>query len=218
MNAVKRFIITLMGAAESMTRLPSLAHLYPRRLRRTLFRFRLLRLRELRLLRLVQTHPVAGAEAGLALERMHVAKGIDPIADAFAGADVRSDVYAMRDYESVVFLVYIGVGATGTSTIIVNSCDDVTPTTRTAIKYHSRDVLTTDVQGAITSRAAAGYIPAAGSSKIVLIEVRAEDLVAGDAFVEIEFDESVNSPTLGGVCALFFQGRYKEDVSPTVLS
>ena len=96
--------------------------------------------------------------AGLLLETLHFAKGIDPVADAFAGADVRSDVYAMRDYESVVFIVYVGVGATGTSTIIVNSCDDVTPTTRTAMPFYSRDVLTTDVQSAITKRAAAGYI------------------------------------------------------------
>ena len=162
--------------------------------------------------------PMAGGATGLMLETMHVAKGIDPVADAFAGANKRSDVYAMRDYESVVFLVYIGVGTTGTSTIVVNSCDDVTPSNRTAIKYYSRDILATDVQGAITERAAAGYIPAAGSSKIVLIEVRAQDLVEGDAFVEIEFDESVDAAVLGGVCAIFFQGRYKEDVSPTVLA
>lgn len=164
------------------------------------------------------TPMVGGAGQGLMLEQMHVAKGIDPVADAFAGANKRSDVYAMRDYESVVFLIYVGVGTSGTSTIVVNSCDDVTPSNRTAIKYYSRDILATDVQGAITERAAAGYIPAAGSSKIVLIEVRAQDLVEGDAFVEIEFDESVDAAVLGGVCAIFFQGRYKEDVSPTVLA
>ncbi len=151
------------------------------------------------------------------LERLHFAKGIDPVADAFTGTK-RSDVYAMRDYESMLFALYMGVGATGTSTITVNSCDDITPTTRTAIAFKSRDILTTDVQGVITARAAAGYIPAAGSSKIVLVEVAAQDLVDGDAFVELTLVESVDSPVLGGILAIMGEGRYKEDVSPTVLS
>ena len=156
--------------------------------------------------------------AGLLLETLHFATGIDPVADAFAGANKRSDVYAMRDYESVIFIIYIGVGTTGTSTVLVNSCDDVTPSNRTAIKFYSRDILATDVQGAITERAAAGYIPAAGSSKIILIEVRAEDFVDGDGFVELELDEAADAAVLGGIMALFRQGRYKEDVSATVLA
>lgn len=180
---------------------------YPRWLRRSFIRLGLVRL-----------VPIRGAETGLLLETIHLAKGIDPVADAFAGADVRSDVYAMRDYESVVFIIYIGVGTTGTSTILVNSCDNITPDTRTPIPYFSRDILTTDVQSVITARSAAGYIPTAGSSKIILIEVRAQDLVAGDAFVEIEFDEAANAAVLGGVLALFAHGRYKEDVTPTVLA
>ncbi len=151
------------------------------------------------------------------LETLHFAKGIDPVADAFAGT-VRSDVYAMRDHKTMLFLVYSGVGVTGTSTITVNSCDDIVPTTRTAIAFNSRDILTDDVQGAITARAAAGYIPAAGSSKITLIEVDADDLIDGDAFVEVALVESVNSPVVGSVLAIMGDGRYKEDVSATVLA
>lgn len=210
MHTLKKLVIGLMAAMSRMFRVPYPSDLWshlPRGVRRVLLT-----------MRRVNVARVTGGATGLMLETFHVAKGIDPVADAFAGADKRSDVYAMRDYESVLFIIYIGVGATGTSTILVNSCDDVVPTNRTAIKFYSRDILTTDVQSAITERAAAGYIPTAGSSKIVLIEVRAQDLVDGDGFVEIEFDESVNSPVLGGVCALFGQGRYKEDVSPTVLA
>lgn len=151
------------------------------------------------------------------LETLHFAKGIDPVADAFAGTK-RSDVYAMRDHERLVFLFYCGVGATGSSTITVNSCDDVTPTTRTAIGFWSREVLTTDVQGAITRQAAAGFVYTVGSSKIIAIEVAAEDLADGDAFVEITFVESVDSPVLGGVLVVAGEGRYKEDVSATILA
>lgn len=152
------------------------------------------------------------------LERLHFVKGIDPKADNFAGADVRSDIVNMANYESMLFVLFNGVGATGTSTMIVNSCSDNAGAGRKAIKYNSRDILTTDVQGAITERAAAGYIPAAGSSKIVVIEVAAQDLEAGHSFVELEMDESVDSPVLGGVLVIMGDPRYKEAVSPTVLS
>ena len=153
------------------------------------------------------------------LENLHFAKGIDPVADAFAGANVRSDVYSMRAHGRGLFVIYIGVGATGTSTIIVNSCDDAVPTTRTAMPYWSREILTGDTPSAITRRAAAGYVYTAGSSKIILVEVDARDLVSGDGFVELELDESVDSPCLGGV--MFIAGgnpnRYARQVGATVI-
>ena len=155
----------------------------------------------------------------LMMENLHFAKGIDPVADAFAGANVRSDVYSMRGHGRGLFVYYVGVGATGTSTILVNSCDDAVPTTRTTMPYWSREIVTGDTQGAITRRAAAGYVYTAGSSKIILIEVDAKDLVSGDGFVELELDESVDSPVLGGV--LFIAGgrpnRYAKAVSATVI-
>lgn len=155
----------------------------------------------------------------LMLETLKFAKGVDPVADAFAGANVRSDVYSMRDHGHGLFVIYIGVGATGTSTILVNSCDDVVPTTRTAIPYWSREITTGDTDGTITRRAAAGYVYTAGSSKIILIEVDAKDLAAGDGFVELELDESVDSPCLGGIH--FIGGgapaRYSKQINATVI-
>ena len=155
----------------------------------------------------------------LMMERLKFAKGVDPVADAFAGANVRSDVYSMRGHGRGLFVIYIGVGVTGTSTIIVNSCDDVVPTTRTAIAYWSREILTGDTESAITRRAAAGFVYTAGSSKIILIEVDAKDLAAGDGFVELELDESVDSPCLGGVCFIGGGGpnRYTKAINATVI-
>ena len=151
------------------------------------------------------------------METLKFAKGIDPIADAFAGANVRTDVYSMRDHAEVMFVLYAGVGATGTSTIVVNSCDDVVPTTRTAIPYKSREITSGDTDGAWTARAAAGYVYTAGSSKIIQILVSAKDLAAGDGFVECEFDESVDSPVLGGVMFIGLGGRYSRQINATVI-
>lgn len=155
----------------------------------------------------------------LLLQSLKFAKGIDPIANAFAGT-VRSDVYSMSEHGRVLFVVYAGVGATGTSTITVNACDNTTPSTRAAIAFWSRDILTGDTDSAITRRAAAGYIPAAGSSKIILIEADASDLAAsGYEFVELTAVESVASAVLGGVMAILggAPGRYTEDVNATVI-
>ena len=154
------------------------------------------------------------------MEKLAFAKGIDPVADAFAGANVRSDVFSLRGYGRGLFVIYVGVGATGSSTILVNSCDAASPGTRTAIAYWSREITTGDTESAITRRAATGYVYTVGSSKIILIEVDAKDLVAGDAFVELELDESVDSPVLAGV--LFIAGgspsRYLEDVKATLIA
>ena len=158
----------------------------------------------------------------LMMENLHFAKGIDPIADAFAGT-VNSDVYSMRGHGRGLFVVYVGDGATGTSTLTVEACDDVTPSNTTAIGFWYREITSTDVQGAITRAAAAGFVTTAGSSKIVLVEVDAKDLAddgGGFGFVRLHAVESVNSPVLGGV--MFIAGgnpnRYAKSVSATVLA
>lgn len=155
----------------------------------------------------------------LLLEKIKFAKGLDPVADAFAGT-VNSDVVSMRGHKRVVFAVIVGVGATGTSTFTVEACDDVVPTTTEAIPFWSREILTGDTESAITRRAAAGFVNTAGSSKIVLIEVDAEDLAeAGDyGFVRLHAVESVDSPVLGGIFVMAADGAAQEAVQPTIIA
>lgn len=156
------------------------------------------------------------------LESLKFAKGIDPVADAFDNAtSPATDVYALRDHGRILFVIYIGVGATGTQTWTVESCDDVVPTTTTTIPFWYREILTGDTDGAITRAAAAGFTVTAGSSKIILIEADAEDLADGDAFVRLaQSAEPVNSPCLGGVLAILggAPNRYQEDVNASVLA
>jgi len=140
--------------------------------------------------------------AGYFLEGYQLIKGLDPVADAFAGT-VNTDVVDMSEFSEVAFVALIGVGATGTSTWTVEACDDIVPTTQTAIAYHSREITTGDTEEALTARAAAGHIPTAGSSKIVAAIVREDALAAsGYRYVRAHFVESVNDPVLGGVLIL----------------
>lgn len=137
------------------------------------------------------------------MENLHFVKGLDPVADAFAGT-VYSDVVNMKNYQSVVFAIYTGVGATGTSTITVSACPDVTPSSRTAIPFKYREITSGDTEGTITDATTAGFTVTAGSSKIVLVEVDADDVGAANSnagynYCELKAVESVDSAVLGGV-------------------
>ena len=111
------------------------------------------------------------------MQATHLVKGLDPVDDTFAGTK-NSDVVSMRDYGRARFIIHMGVGATGSSTLTVEACDDVVPTNTEVIAFWSRETLTGDTEGAITRRAAAGFVYTVQSSKIVEVEVEAKDLPA----------------------------------------
>jgi hypothetical protein len=139
--------------------------------------------------------------SGLLMERLQFIKGIDPVADAFTGT-VSTDVVDMSEFSRIVFLFYDGVGATGASTVTIEACDDIVPTNTTAIAFYSREDHAGD-EGAITARAAAGFIPTAGSSRIAAFEVREDALAATNRrYVRATFVESTDSPVLGSVLIL----------------
>lgn len=139
--------------------------------------------------------------SGLLMERLQFIKGIDPVADAFAST-VSTDVVDMAEFSRIVFLRYDGVGATGTSTVTVEACDDIVPTNTSAIPFHYRVDHVGD-EGALAAAAAAGFATTAGSSKLVAVEVREDALAAsGYRYVRAKFAEVVDSAVLGCVLIL----------------
>lgn len=139
-------------------------------------------------------------------EALHIVKGLDPVADAFS-ATVYTDIVNLRDYSEVAFLVYKGVGATGTSTITVEACSDNSATATTAVPFHYRRACnSTDAHGAFTAAAAAGFTTTAGSSEMYLIVVTSDDLAAsGYQWARLKAVEVVDSPVLGGIAVLMGQ-------------
>lgn len=140
------------------------------------------------------------------LEALHLVKGIDPVADAFAGT-VTTDIVNMRDYAVAAFLVYKGAGATGTSTITVEACADNSGTGATAVPFHYRRACNTnDAHGAVTAATAAGFATTAGASEMYFVVVSADDLVStGYAWVRLKAVEVVDSPVTGGIAILLDQ-------------
>ena len=146
----------------------------------------------------------------LMLERSQIAMGLAPVAD-FAGSDpVYSDVIAMRDFARVRFLVFWGVGTTGTIKFTLEACDDVTPTNVAAIPFWYRITAAAGIPGSITRVAAAdGVTNVAGSNQIFELEAVAADLEAsGYTFIRVKMDEVVNDPILGGILVELLDPRH----------
>lgn len=147
----------------------------------------------------------------------HFVKGLDPVADAFAGT-VYTDVFSMRNYKTALIQMYIGVGTTGTSTITVNACDDVSASTETAVPFLYQQILTGDTASALTQATTAGFTTTAGSSKFVNVWVNASDIGAtGYEFCRAKFVEVANAACLGGVTVMLLDPRYDEDIQPTAI-
>jgi hypothetical protein len=152
-------------------------------------------------------------------ERNHVVKGLDPVADAFAGT-VTSDVVSLRAHNKAIFEIYKGVGATGTSTVTVEACDDFAASNTTAVPFRYRRCCNTaDVQGVLTEATASGFATTAGSSEIYVIEVAAADLAGTDkGNVRLKMVEVVDSPVLGGITIRLAEPTYAQDVQPTAIA
>jgi len=152
------------------------------------------------------------------LSNLHFVKGLDPVADAFSGT-VYSDVVSLENYQSALFLVHKGIGTTGTSTITVEACDDFVPTNATAVPFYSKSITSTDANGAMTARAAAGFTTTAGSSQIYAIQVDAEELLAsGYPCVRLKMVEVVDSPVLGGIAIALGNSRFGPTGSNTEIA
>jgi hypothetical protein len=142
-----------------------------------------------------------------------------PVADAFAGTLTPAPIN-MRDARAITFLAYWGVGATGTSAITVEACDDTVPTNTTAIafKYRRQADTTADVWGALTNATSAGFATTAGSNQMYAIEVDADQMAAtGYKYVRFKAVEVVASARLGGVLAAV-QVNKPRAVTSTVLT
>ena len=70
--------------------------------------------------------------------------------DIFNG-NPASDVISMESYEEIVFFILKNAGGSGTATITVESCDNVTPTTPTAVAFKYKASTSGNTWGATTA-------------------------------------------------------------------
>ena len=153
----------------------------------------------------------------LSLEKLHFVSGLAPVADALAGSAV-SDIVNGKNFGKLFFVIHKGVGATGTSTITIDACDDVVPTNTTAIPFRYRNITSGDTVTALTEAAAAGFTTTAGSAQLILVEVDAVELAkTGYGYCRLAATEVVDSPVLAGILIFGSNPRYSVDTGDTAI-
>lgn len=155
--------------------------------------------------------------SNLSFGERHIVRGLDAVADAFAGT-VYSDVVNVKDYHLARFLLHKAAGATGTSTLTVEACDDAAGTNPVAIAFHyqkhdNADDVPDDVQAATT----AGFTTTAGSNQLYAIEVETQRMGA-KKWARLKAVEVVDSPVLGGILIELSKPRYGAHVPATVIA
>lgn len=145
-------------------------------------------------------------------------KGLDPVADAFAST-VYSDIVSLRNYGTAEFIIYKGVGTTGTSTITVEACDDVSGSNTSAVEFWYQAITSGDTPGAVTKATTSGFTTTAGSSQLYRILVDSAALASsGYEFVRLKAVESADSPVLGGILIQLHDGKNQEDIPATAIA
>jgi hypothetical protein len=151
------------------------------------------------------------------LENMHFVQGKAPVADALAGT-VGSDVVNCENAHWVCWVLQKGVGTTGTSTITVEACDDVTPSNTAAIPFFYRNVTTGDTATALTAATTAGFTTTAGSAHMVLVAADCAELAAsGYGYMRLKAVEVVDDPVLAGILCFLTDLRFSEVTGRTAI-
>jgi hypothetical protein len=136
--------------------------------------------------------------------------------DIFNG-DPATDVVNMKNYGRVVFIIQKGAGATGTATITVQSCDDLVPTTTTAIKFLYRSQTDGETWSEWSEAETTGFTTTAGANQMYEVAVSARELNGDDIGVRLKATEVVDSPCDGAILALAVEPRYAETVPKKAL-
>ena len=149
----------------------------------------------------------------------HYVKGIDPVADAFAGT-VYSDVISMKDHNHITFLIYKGVSTGGTddAAVTVEACSTNAAAAVSAIPFNYRTIVTGDTHSELTAVANTGFVITPGSSQVYAVEVNAEALLAsGYEYIRLKSVEDTNDPVVGCVIAILSEPRYDKAVQATAI-
>jgi len=127
--------------------------------------------------------------------------------DMFNG-NPATDVIHLDHYRECTFVIIKNAGGTGTATITVESCDDVTPSTTTAVAFKYRKIQDPDTHGAWTDATSSGFTTAAEADVIYEVVVYADGLSGTDEFVRMQCTEVDSTACDGAIYAYLTDPRY----------
>ena len=137
--------------------------------------------------------------------------------DIFNG-NLTTDIVSLANYGGVIFSVIKGPGATGTATITVESCDDTSATTTTAVAFNYIVCTSGNTWGNITAATASGFTITAGANQCYVIEIRDDQLSGTDKYVRAVFTESANDPVDGAVFSMGVNPKFPQDPAKEMIT
>lgn len=137
--------------------------------------------------------------------------------DFMAGTKT-TDVVNLAKYNKALWLIHKSAGSTGATVCTVESCDDVTPSTATAIAFDYWTCTSGDTWSDMTTAATTGFTTTAGANQMYAIEVDASELSGTDKYVRLKMVESTDDPCDGGLILILGGLRFKHEVKDSVLS
>ncbi len=156
----------------------------------------------------------------LAAQNYQMVNSKAPVADTSAGSP-NSDVMSLAKGATAMTIYYTGANATGNTVITVESCDDVSPTTTTAIAFRVTKYETSgsDVPSTATAVVAStGFTTVTVANVFYVIEVDSDMLSGTDKYFQIAQAEATGGAVVGGCFTIIGPGRYQESTTDTAIT
>jgi len=126
-----------------------------------------------------------------------------------------TDVINLKNAQGVLFMIATGNNAgSGAATITIEACDNATPSNTTAIAFRYQ-VITSDVQGAVTAASSSGLAAVGAADTVWLFEVDAAAVAAASVnstynnhYVRLKVTETQSDAVDGAILAFLIGPRY----------
>ncbi len=151
------------------------------------------------------------------IQNCHFVNATPPIADFYESGPLYTDVVSMQDYEHCTWIIHEAIGLLGTTTVTVQSCDDVDASNTQAIIFRYRAITTGDTHGDITTATTSGFGTTAGSNHIYIIECDAAELYSTYKYVRLACTELVDAEVLGGILCVLSGPRHTGNDNRTAI-
>jgi len=130
--------------------------------------------------------------------------------DGAGAAVLNCEVMSLKNADGAVFIIPVSEGATGTASVRICACDDVTPTNTVAVSFRYAKIQAPDTIEAVGESKA--YLTTFEDSCVYVFEVDAAKVAEqGYEFVTLQAVEVAGQDTEGAVVSFLTGLRYKED-------
>jgi len=149
-------------------------------------------------------------------EQLHVVNILPP-QDVSGG--VTSDVFSLENHQHATIIVTAGSTNANAGNVTIEECDDLTPTTDTAIafNYYAETTDAGDTLGARTAATTAGIDVSGNDNITYVIEIDASELTDGYPCLELKWS-ACGGATYGSAIAILSGARYAGDQSATAIA